>query len=42
VIEAESQAMLNTFTELNFHDAYKMAKLLIRKGRGYFEGDGSQ
>jgi hypothetical protein len=34
VIEAESQAMLNTLTEQDFQDAFKMAEALgtLRKG----------
>jgi hypothetical protein len=46
VIEAESQAVLNTFTEHDFRDAFKTDRSVgndayVRKG-DYFEGDGGQ
>jgi hypothetical protein len=46
MIKAELQAMLNTLTEHDFHDAFK--KWQKRKERclrcegGYFKGDGDQ
>jgi hypothetical protein len=43
VIEAESQEMLNTFTEHNFQDAFKKCwKWCICTEGDYFEGDGGQ
>jgi hypothetical protein len=46
VMEAESQAVLNTLTEHDFQDAFKKWQKLwercIRVEEGYFEGDGSQ
>jgi hypothetical protein len=45
VIEAESQAVLNTFTEHDFQDAIKWWKRwerCIREEGDYFEGDGAQ
>jgi hypothetical protein len=45
-IEAESQAVLNTFTEHNFQDAFKKWhkrwERCIGAGGNYFEGDGGQ
>jgi hypothetical protein len=44
VIEAESQAALNTLTEHDFQDAFKILQKLwekcIRAEEDYFEGDG--
>jgi hypothetical protein len=46
VIEAEVQAVLNTFTEHDFQDAFKKWQKCweryIRTGGDYFEGDGGQ
>jgi hypothetical protein len=46
VIEAESQAVLNTLTEHDFQDAFdkwqKRLEWCIRAEGGYFEGDGGQ
>jgi hypothetical protein len=46
VIEAESQAVLNTLTEHDFQDAYKKWQKrweqCIRPEGHYFEGDGGQ
>jgi hypothetical protein len=45
VIEAESQAVLNTFTEHDFQDALKRQKgweRCIRAEGDYFEGDCGQ
>jgi hypothetical protein len=46
VIEAESQAVLNTLTEHDFRDAFKKWQKswerLIRAERDYFEVDGGQ
>jgi hypothetical protein len=46
VIEAESQAVLNTFTEHDFLDAFKKSqkswKRCIRAERDYFEVNGGQ
>jgi hypothetical protein len=46
VIEAESQAVLNTLTEHNFQDAFKkwqkrLEQCICMEG-DYFEGDGGQ
>jgi hypothetical protein len=40
VIEAKSQAVLNTFTEQDFQDAFKKNGRSARND--YFEGDGGQ
>jgi hypothetical protein len=43
VMEAESQAVLNTLKEHGFQDAFKKRwQWRIRAGRDYFEGDGCQ
>jgi hypothetical protein len=46
VIQAESQAVLNTLTEHNFHDAFKKWQKLwepcVRAEGHYFEDDGGQ
>jgi predicted helicase len=46
VIEAEWQAVLNTHTEHNFHDAFKKMAgalgIVHTLEVSYFEGDGSQ
>jgi hypothetical protein len=48
VIEAESQAVLNTLTEHDFQDVFKKKKWLknwkqcIHMEGNYFEGDGGQ
>jgi hypothetical protein len=46
VIEAESQAVLNTLTEHDFHDAFKKWQKrwdrCLRGEEDYFEGDGGQ
>jgi hypothetical protein len=46
VIEAESQAVLNSLTEHDFQDAFKNWQKLwercIRPEENYFEGDGGQ
>jgi hypothetical protein len=46
VIEAESQAVLNTLTEHDFQDAFKKWQKhwerCIRAERDYFEGDDDQ
>jgi hypothetical protein len=46
VIEAESQAMLNTLTEHDFQDAFKKwqkhRKHCIHEEGDYFEGDSRQ
>jgi hypothetical protein len=46
VIQAESQAVLNTFTEQDFQDAFtkwhKRWERCIRAEEDYFEGDGGQ
>jgi hypothetical protein len=46
VMEAESQAVLNTFTEHDFRDAFKRWQKrwghCIHAGGNYFEGDGGQ
>jgi hypothetical protein len=46
VIEAESQAMLNTLTEHDFHDVFKKWQKCwercIYAEEDYFKGDGGQ
>jgi hypothetical protein len=46
VIEAESQAVLNTFTEHDVQDAFKKCQKrrerCVRAEGGYFENDGGQ
>jgi hypothetical protein len=46
LIEAESQAVLNTLTEHDFQDAFRKCqkrwKLCIHEDGKYFEGDGGQ
>jgi hypothetical protein len=46
VIEAESQAVLNTLTEHKFQNAFKKWQMrwewCIRAEGAYFEGDGGQ
>jgi hypothetical protein len=46
VIKAESQAVLNTLTEHDFHDAFKKWQMCwdrcIHAEGDYFEGDGGQ
>jgi hypothetical protein len=42
VIEAESQAVLNSLTEHDFQDAKKVSELCIHAEGDYFKGDGGR